>query len=299
MPLLCAALPVFLNGLLEDIGRHQSPRMRLAMAAASGLIAIWALGTVLPRVGLPIVDYLFLFLPIAVLFTIFATTGLVHAFNLVDGINGFAAFNALVSLGALFVIAQASGVSELLLPVLALSGAIVGFLPLNFPIGRLFLGDAGAYFIGFMLGWMAVYLVATQPQMTPWAALLVFFWPVADTFLAIARRRRRGSATVQPDRLHAHHVMMRALEIVVFRRKDRRRSNPTASAALVPFLLLPPMTAFLVWDKPLLAAVATFVYGALFVVAYSEAILFARRYRRRRVFATAKLPIGALKTSGR
>lgn len=280
-PLIIASLPIVVSGLLEDVGLSQSPRTRLAMAAVSGALALLMLEVALPHIGIPTVDLMLEFLPIAVAFTLFATTGLVHAFNLVDGLNGFASFNALVSIGGLVGLAWISSVPDLWLPAVALVGALMGFLPLNFPTGRLFLGDAGAYLIGFCLAWMAVFLVATQANLTPWAVLLVFFWPVADTFLAIARRRQRGSGAAQPDRLHAHHVMMRGVEIAIFGRKDRRRSNPLASALLVPFLLPPPITAWLVWDSPLLAAIAFLFYSILFAITYTSAIWAVRRNGRK------------------
>lgn len=280
-PLVIASLPIVLSGLLEDVGLSQSPRVRLAMAAVSGALALLMLEVALPHVGIPAVDPMLELLPIAVAFTLFATTGLVHAFNLVDGLNGFASFNALVSVGGLVGLAWISSAPALWLPAVALVGALMGFLPLNFPKGRLFLGDAGAYLIGFCLAWMAVFLVATQAKLTPWAVLLVFFWPVADTFLAIARRRQRGTGTAQPDRLHVHHVMMRGVEVAVFGRKDRRRSNPLASALLVPFLLPPPITALFVWDRPQLAATAFIIYFIIFSITYTSAIWAIRRNRRK------------------
>jgi UDP-GlcNAc:undecaprenyl-phosphate/decaprenyl-phosphate GlcNAc-1-phosphate transferase len=230
LPLLVAALPIYVSGLLEDFGRSQSPTMRLAMATVSGVLAVFLLNVVLPHIGIPALDPILSLFPVAVAFTLFATAGIVHAFNLVDGLNGFAGFNALIALGALLALAGPADTPELLLPAVALGGALLGFLLFNFPSGKLFLGDAGAYLVGFCLAWMAVHVVASSRETTPWAVLLVFFWPVADTFFAIARRRRKGTTAAQADRLHAHHVMMRGIEITLFGEKDRKRSNPLASA---------------------------------------------------------------------
>lgn len=281
VPLLFTSLPVVVTGLLEDVGLHQAPTTRMVMAAVSGALAIWALGVAIPHVGIPFLSPLFALTPIAIAFTIFATSGIVHAFNLIDGLNGFAAFNALVVLGALLGLAGLSGDSALWLPAVALSGAVLGFLVLNYPAGRLFLGDAGAYLLGFCVAWMAVHLASTTAQLTPWAILLVLFWPVADTILSIVRRIGQGGGAAQADRLHAHHVMMRGIEIAFIGKKDRIRSNPMATALLLPLILPPPLTALLVWNKPLFAALAVGLYAILFVITYAVGIATLQRMRRR------------------
>ena len=281
VPLIFAVLPIFVSGLLEDFGLSQSPAMRLAMAGSSGVLAIWILDVVLPHIGIPILDPILSLYPASVAFTLFATTGIVHAFNLVDGLNGFAGFNALVVLAALIALAGLADAPELLLPAAALGGAVLGFLLLNFPSGRLFLGDAGAYTIGFFLAWFAVMVVASDRELTPWAVLLVFFWPVADTFLAIARRLSKGGRTARADRMHAHHVMMRGIQILLLGRQDRNLANPLASAFLLPLVLPPPLTALLVWNEPLWAAIATGLYAVIFVAIYLGGISAMRRARKR------------------
>lgn len=281
LPLLVAALPIFVSGLLEDIGRHQSPARRLWATVFSGVLAIWLLDLLVTRVGIPAINPVFTIMPVAIAFTLFATAGIVHAFNLIDGLNGFASFNALISLVTLLLLAESTGISEVWLPGTALAGALLGFLVLNYPKGRIFLGDTGAYLIGFCLVWMGICLVDRQATLTPWAILLVFFWPVADTFLAIIRRLRSGTTAARADRLHAHHVMMRGIEIAIFGRKDRIRSNPLASVLLIPLILPPPLTALVFWDQRLPAAIAAGIYAALFALSYGFAIEAIPRRRRR------------------
>lgn len=67
--------------------------------------------------------------------------------------------------------------------LLMLSCAVAGFLLFNFPFGKIFLGDAGAYTLGHTLVWVAIGLNSVSSEISPWAILLIFFWPVADTML--------------------------------------------------------------------------------------------------------------------
>ena len=116
---------------------------------------------------------------------------------------------------------------------------LLGFFVFNFPLGAIFLGDAGAYGLGHILSWLAISLMIRVPEVTPWAVLLIFFWPIADTFFAIYRRRIAGRPTDQPDRLHFHQLVMRALEITLTGRKLRRLTNPMSTVVMMPLFTAP------------------------------------------------------------
>lgn len=277
--LLASSLPVFISGLLEDIGFAQSPRMRLGMAAVSSMIVILITGVYVQHVGIVGFDALLAFFPFAAAFTIFATVGLIHAFNLVDGMNGLAGTVALVGVLGLTAIASRAGIDTMDAPVLALVGSIFGFLALNYPAGRIFLGDAGAYSLGFVLAWLAVSVMSAAPDISPWSILLIFFWPVADTMLAIWRRHHKRAPISQPDRLHSHQVIMRVVEILVLRRKVRRLSNPLTTLIVIPFMLPPALAGVLFWDSNLVAAGTFLGFSVLFVVSYLCAVRGAQRLR--------------------
>lgn len=279
LTLLSCSLPVFLIGLLEDIGHLQSPRRRLLVAAASSVAVMIVTGTYIQNGGNPVLDYLLALPALGMLFTVFATVGLIHAFNLIDGVNGLGGAVALIGSIGLAAIGYRAGVEIIELPVAALAGAMLGFLVLNYPLGRIFLGDAGAYTVGFLLAWMAVFLLAAVPTVSHWALVLLFFWPIADTLLAILRRILLRAPIGAPDRLHAHHVAMRIIEIVVLQRKDRRFSNPMTTLVAVPFMLPPALAAILLWNDPIGSGVALLGFGLLFVASYRFVIIRARNLR--------------------
>jgi UDP-GlcNAc:undecaprenyl-phosphate GlcNAc-1-phosphate transferase len=270
---------LFLIGLMEDLGFPVSPRTRLVAAVVSGLGVIWMLGVWLPRADISGLDSLMTYWQIGVPLTILVTAGISNGFNLIDGVNGLAALTAIVASVALAMIANQSGFSLMVQLSLMLAAAVLGFFLLNYPFGLLFLGDAGAYTLGFVLAWFGIFIVVHSSVVTPWAILLTLFWPVADTMLAIYRRFRRKSATMAPDRLHAHQMVMRALEILFLGRDRRRLANPLSTLVLAPFVIAPPVTGVLFWNQTIMAFVCVVGFGVVFFFSYVFAPWLIRRYR--------------------
>jgi UDP-N-acetylmuramyl pentapeptide phosphotransferase/UDP-N-acetylglucosamine-1-phosphate transferase len=274
--------PVFLAGLAEDLGYGVSPRWRLIAAALSSLLAILLLDAWVARADVPGVDWALTFAPVAIIFTMFATAGVCNAFNLIDGLNGLSAGTGVVTAIGLAAIAHLSGQAQLASISFMLIAALMGFLVFNFPWGKIFLGDAGAYSLGHALAWFSVILMFRVADLTPWAIILIFFWPLADTFFAIYRRRRSGHPTDQPDRLHFHQLVMRLLEIKVLGRGKRRIANPLATLVMLPFVSAPIGFGVLLWDKPLWAVLAVVCFSGLFVGSYMFGVRIAHvRYANR------------------
>ena len=136
-------------------------------------------------------------------------------------------------------------------------------------MGKIFLGDAGAYVLGHLLVWTAIMLVNFNSMISPFAILLIFFWPVADTALAIWRRWVKGSPADRADRLHFHQLAMRYLEIRFLGRKKRNISNPLATVILIPMISVPQIFGILFWDNLGATIWATIIMIILFISAYN------------------------------
>ena len=273
--LLCLA-PLMSGGLWEDLGYGVSPRRRMALSALSTLLAVTSFGIWVDRVGVPGVDWALGLAPVGIAFTIFAVVGVTNAFNLIDGINGLSISISLLVAAALGYVAAAHGVLELTQASAVLMGALGGFLFINYPFGKVFLGDAGAYSVGFILASLAVALMHFAPTVSPAAVLLIFFWPVADTVLAIYRRRFRGQRPDKPDRLHFHQLTMRALEISLVGRRRRALANPLATAIIVPMAALPILAGVALSENNPASFAALLVFALLFFVAYKLGVFWAR-----------------------
>lgn len=242
----------------------------------------------MPRADVPGFDRLLDWAPFAILFTTFATAGVSNSFNLIDGTNGLAAGIGTLAAIAMAMIALRGGLPVLANINLMIVAALMGFLVFNFPHGRIFLGDAGAYSLGHILGWMAISLINQLPDLTPWALVLVFFWPIADTFFAIYRRCRSGRPAGLPDRLHFHQLVMRAIEILLVGRGARHVANPLATVLILPMAAAPAVIGIWLWDRPLVASLAIPFYAVLFVTAYLSGLRLSHRQRRRNRLAAAQ-----------
>jgi UDP-N-acetylmuramyl pentapeptide phosphotransferase/UDP-N-acetylglucosamine-1-phosphate transferase len=204
--LLCG-MPALLGGLTEDVTKRVSVRSRLLLTMASGaLAAIWT-GTGLTRVDIGVADHLLSFWPVAVLFTAFAVGGVANAINIIDGFHGLASGTLIISSLALSAIALSVGDAPLATVSLVLAGATAGFWLVNFPWGKLFLGDGGAYFSGFALAWLSVELLIRHPNVSPWASVLLCGYPTVEVLYSVVRRSRVRLSPGQPDRRHLHSLV--------------------------------------------------------------------------------------------
>lgn len=276
---------LFSVGLLEDLGFQISPRRRLAAAAIASLAVIGLLGVWLPRVDIPGFDVFMGQWWLGVPMTLLVTVGLANGFNLIDGVNGLASMTAGVAAVALSLIAYQGGYLVMVELALMLAAVVFGFFLMNYPFGLIFLGDAGAYTLGFVLSWFGIAVLLHVPDASPWAILLTMFWPVADTLLAIWRRARRKSDAMAPDRLHVHQMVMRGVEICLLGRKRRRISNPLSTLILAPFVMAPPLVGVLLWNQTVLAFAAVVIFAVLFFVAYWIAPKVIARCRIKSDFA--------------
>lgn len=210
--LMACALPAFGAGLIEDLTKRVSVRNRLLASFASGALAIWVLGAQLTQLHTPGLDLLMALAPVAMLFTCFAVGGVTNSVNIIDGLNGLASGSVVIMLGGLGAIAWMAGDHKVLHVCLVGMAAIGGFMLLNYPFGKIFLGDGGAYLAGFWLAECAVLLLVRNPSVSTWGVLLVCFYPVWETAFSMYRRNvvHKVSSGV-PDCKHLHHLILQRI----------------------------------------------------------------------------------------
>ncbi len=228
--IVLAGIPAFAFGILEDLTKEVGVLPRLLATMASGLVACLMTGVSLGRLDVPLVDEAFKLLPVAVLFTAFAIGGVANAINIIDGFHGLASGTAIMIALALAAIATKVGDPSLALAAVLVAAAVTGFWLLNYPWGKIFLGDGGAYFTGFALAWLAVLLLVRNPQVSPWVGLLVFAYPVIEVLYSVVRRFRDQRSPGSPDGLHLHSLV----KIQVIRKKLPNWSTNMQNAAVSP-----------------------------------------------------------------
>ena len=253
-PLILAGLPALVFGLLEDITKRVGVFARLLATMACGVLG-WAItGASITDVNLPGLDWLLGFGLISVVFTAFAVGGIANAINIIDGFNGLAVGTIAVILFSFSFMCLALGDRNLAIACLILAAPVIGFGLVNWPLGKLFLGDGGAYFGGFAVAWVAVLILARHPEVSAWAPMLVCGYPVLEVFFSMARRRKRKKSVGQPDRLHLHSLVQRRVMPRLLPRASKRVHNSATGACMWIAALIPAVIA-LQWptQTPLLA----------------------------------------------
>jgi UDP-GlcNAc:undecaprenyl-phosphate GlcNAc-1-phosphate transferase len=268
VPLLLSCIAVFVGGLGEDIGRDVSPKTRLILSFISALCAIAIFRAWIGPLGSPYLNWITSTLLGATLFTVLISGGVAHATNLIDGLNGLAMGVCMLIAGGLAYLAYSVSDAVILNISLLLMCSILGLFLFNFPFGKIFLGDAGAYTLGHVLIWLSILLVARNPEISPYAILLIFFWPIMDMLFAIFRRVVNREPIGAPDRLHFHQLVMRGLGLIYFNRTQRNVTNPLATVLVLPMTAVPIVAAQFLWHDIGQSAVALLFFGALFIVTY-------------------------------
>lgn len=292
--LLVSLIPVVLAGLAEDLGFMVSPGRRMVAAILSSFLAVLLFQLWVVRVDLAGLDAIFAIAALAIPLTLLWGGGICHAFNLIDGVNGLSSGVALLAalgLGAIAALAAEPGLAVL---AWLLAAVTLGFMLFNWPTGRLFLGDTGAYMLGHLLTWLGIILLVRVPEMSFAALIGLFFWPLADTALAIYRRSLSGRRLDQPDRLHFHQLVMRGLEIGVIGRGRRHISNPATTALILPLVALGVVGHVALWNLPWAGYLLLAVQAATFLSVYLLGMRFFSKPRKRRIPGTGITQVPAL-----
>lgn len=262
---IAAALP-FAAGLAEDVLRHGGTRFRLAAALIGGLIFVLLTGYRIQMPDLPTTAGMLVVHGISTLLSALAIGGAVHAVNLVDGANGLAAGTAIIALAGMAAISVQVGDRAVLCLCLTGMAGLAGLFVVNFPQGRIFLGDGGAYALGALLACLAIALPARNAGLSPLCGLLALCYPACEMVATIHRRLRRKRAVMRADRLHLHSLVHRDLA----RRLARRIARPDLHNAA---------TSVLVWSLGLLAALLAVSFAQSSLAAACGIGLVALAYR--------------------
>jgi UDP-N-acetylmuramyl pentapeptide phosphotransferase/UDP-N-acetylglucosamine-1-phosphate transferase len=273
--LLGASLPAFLAGLIEDFTKRVSVRVRLAATALSALVASLALGATVNELDILGVDTLLAITPLAIVFTAVFVAGGSNAINIIDGFNGLSGSTIIIMATGLAAVGLQVGDSFVAVLGALCAGATLGFLMLNYPSGKMFLGDGGAYFLGFWVSEMAVLLLVRHPELSAWQILAICGYPIIEVLFSIYRRKFvRKVSPGAPDALHLHGLVFRRL---VFKYVRRDVDRPWKRNAMVPCFIAPAVAACVavsVWFGQSTPAAVAIVLAqvALYVAVYGRLV---------------------------
>ncbi len=279
--LLACMLPAFGIGIWEDITKAISPRRRLVALALSGLLGVVLIGATLTHTGWAPFDNLLaahglLWLGSAA--AVFAVTGIANSVNIIDGMNGLASMCTTMTNIALALIAWRVGDDLICGLALATAGATLGFFCWNYPRGLVFLGDGGAYLLGFIVAELGILLTARHAQVSMLAPLLLVAYPVFETVFTMYRRRFiQKRAMTQPDGSHLHTLIYRRIKrgpIDSMGVRGARRGNSATSPYLWLLNALAVIPAVLWWDNTPALALSLLVFMMAYLDVYMRIVRF-------------------------
>jgi len=277
--IMLGALPIFWGGVIEDYTKKTSPLFRLFLALFATAIVFFVLDVRLSSVKIYLFDYALSFPIISFLFTLFAVSGLANSINIIDGNNGLAGMVSLLILSALLYLTLKFQDFFLFDLCVLTIGALIGFLIWNYPHGLIFLGDSGAYFIGFIIAVISIMLVNSHPQVSPWFPLLICIYPVWETVFSMFRRRiLRNKPMTQADALHLHTLIHRRVTREVhFNQNDvitATLRNSMTSVYLWMLALCSIVPAVIFWDNTLILGLFVLAFIVFYLWLYSKIIRF-------------------------
>ena len=198
---------IVLLGLIDDY-KNLPAKVKLLGQIVAACVLVIGFDVRIDFITDPFGDYLFLEW-FAIPATVFWIVGITNTVNLIDGLDGLAAGVACIASTTIFLVALQQSIMFVAVFCAAIAGAALGFLYYNFNPARIFMGDSGSMFFGFMLSGIsvigAVKSAATIALIVP---ILALGLPILDTTFAIIRRYRGGVPIFKPDKGHLHHRLL-------------------------------------------------------------------------------------------
>jgi UDP-GlcNAc:undecaprenyl-phosphate GlcNAc-1-phosphate transferase len=211
--LVAGALAIFALGFWDDLRPLGAKRKLLGQILIAVLVHHFGVG--ISSFKLPFTEQMIYFGNWSIFVTVIWLVAMTNLINLIDGVDGLAGGICLMLMILIAYLGHASGSYEIV--ACGMAGALMGFLWFNFPPAKIYMGDGGAYFLGFLVGG---FTILNSQKGTILAALVaplfVLALPILDTSFAIIRRGIHGLPVFRPDRRHLHH---RLLELGLTRRQ--------------------------------------------------------------------------------
>ena len=200
---------IFLIGLLEDLKKTLSAYYRFIAISLCAVAVVASTDLAITRLDIGLIDSMLVnsrWLSIA--FSVIAVIGIINAVNISDGLNGLAAGLALQALVGLGMLSLSDLSTDYQFFFISLVSSVFGFWLVNCFTGRVFLGDAGAYFLGFWLAVFSIMASETNSGVSPWAPAVINAHIIIETIFSMGRRAIRRNHFFQADFLHLHSLLL-------------------------------------------------------------------------------------------
>ncbi len=203
--IILGAVMIIITGVLDDMFEITAKAKLLGQFIAAGIVIYG--GLQIDFINLPFggqLDFGYFSIPLTILWIV----GITNAINLIDGLDGLAAGVSTIALVTLA--GMAFLLSDMFVFAMAaiLAASCVGFLFYNFHPAKIFMGDSGSLFLGYMIGVLALLGFKNVTVISLIIPIIMLGVPISDTFFAIVRRYRLKQPLSAPDKSHLHHCLL-------------------------------------------------------------------------------------------
>ena len=266
--ILICLIPIIFVGAKEDLFQNVEPAVRLLTLLFVGwLFRVNYTGPLPILTDIPFIEKLLLLQGGVSFFYILSLGAISNGMNLIDGVNGLCGAVALSMLSALLFLSYKTSDIMMLSLIFSVILLIIPFMLMNFPDGRIFLGDLGAYSLGLIVGMLTIILFGRHPEISPWGALLILIYPATEVVFSSLRRMVKGVSIYHADKAHLH------LKLFHFFRpmpQYKKIANAIVTPILSVLWLFPLIAITWVYQKPLFIWIAIILfivfYGLLYVI---------------------------------
>ncbi|HEY1090373.1 MAG TPA: glycosyltransferase [Burkholderiaceae bacterium] len=276
--LFLCSLPAFLSGLIEDLTKQVSPLRRLLATIVAAGLGVWLLGAGIYYTAIPGLDWVAATTVGGFMVALLVVSGVANSINIIDGMNGLASMCAAIMLAGLAYVALQVGDHLIAALAIIVIGATLGFFLWNYPHGLIFLGDGGAYFLGFMLAELSILLLVRNNEVSPMFPLLLCGYPVWETMFSMYRRRVvRGRPMGMPDGIHLHSLIYRRMMRWAIGSKDAAvltRRNSLTAPYLWVLCSLSVIPACLWWNDTVILRAMLLTFIGCYVLLYWRIVRF-------------------------
>ena len=246
-------IPFIVIILIEDFYQNINPFVRFIFLAASSLLfCLYGIEN-LPIIEIPLLGTIINLPIVSIVFYALCITAYINGVNFIDGTNGLASLTILTSLFCLLFLTLILNDTVNAKIIVYTIAVLIAFIFLNYPFGKIFLGDLGAYYIGWVTAIMVIKIMVDNPQIPNWSAVTILSYPIIEVVFSFFRKVKSGKNPFFPDREHLHLKLFFTLE-------DKINNNLYANSLVAPFLSL-------IWLMPLV--IIPWIYSSKFLVLIS------------------------------
>lgn len=264
--ILICLIPVIIIGFKEDVYHNVDPLVRLiSLLFAGWLFRVKYSGPLPNLTDVPLINELLMLQGGIALFYILSITAVANGMNLIDGVNGLCGAVTLSILSALLFLSSKTNDVVMLSAIFSLILIFVPFMVINYPYGKIFLGDLGAYSLGLIASMLTIIFFGRHPEISPWSAVLILIYPATEVLFSLLRRITNGTSVHLPDKAHLH------LKLFHFFRPQpayKKIANSLVTPVLSLLWLFPLLSISLTYQKPIFIWVSIILFFVIYSLFY-------------------------------